>query len=144
MLIGTTYSHLSQVSFGPDIPTNCIIPCKFQRVTASCRLNRDSGDNVRILQSLNFNCFFFRDWVSPCSSGCLGTLSIDEAGLEFRSACLHLLSASIKGVCHYCPTKKIILIPKFLFQREKYSVSHQSKRNECDRPFINLIGLRNT
>jgi hypothetical protein len=41
------------------------------------------------------------------SPGCLGTHSVDQAGLELRnspaSACLCLPSVEIKGVCHHCP-----------------------------------------
>jgi hypothetical protein len=45
--------------------------------------------------------FVFRDRVSLCSLGCLGTHSVDQAGLELKSACLCLPSAGIKGVCHH-------------------------------------------
>jgi hypothetical protein len=32
-----------------------------------------------------FVCFVFRDRVSLCSPGCLGTYSVDQAGLELRN-----------------------------------------------------------
>jgi hypothetical protein len=47
-------------------------------------------------------CFVFRDRVSLCSPGCLGTYFVDHAGLELRNppaSCLQ--SAEIKGVCHH-------------------------------------------
>jgi hypothetical protein len=41
------------------------------------------------------------DRVFLCSPGCPGTHSVDQAGLEHRDhACLCLLSAGIKGICH--------------------------------------------
>jgi hypothetical protein len=51
----------------------------------------------------------FRDRVSLCSPGCPGTHSVDQAGLELRSACLYLPSAGIKGVRHHCPTRAFLL-----------------------------------
>ena len=57
--------------------------------------------NVNIAESFFF---FFQDRVSLYSSGCPGTHSVDQAGLELRnlpaSACLP--SAGIKGVRHLC------------------------------------------
>jgi hypothetical protein len=42
--------------------------------------------------------FVFRDRVSLCSSGCPGTHSVDQVGLELRNS---PASAGIKGVCHH-------------------------------------------
>ena len=61
--------------------------------------------------------FLFRDRVSLCNSGPV-TRSVDKAGLELTDiACLCLLSAGIKGLCHHCPA--II----FLFLRFIYCMS---------------------
>jgi hypothetical protein len=50
----------------------------------------------------------FRDRLSLCSSGCPGTHSVDQAGLELRNP---PASASrvlgFKGVRHHCPADKI-------------------------------------
>jgi hypothetical protein len=43
----------------------------------------------------------FRDRVSLYSPGCPGTHFVDQAGQTQKSACLCLLSAGIKGVCHH-------------------------------------------
>ena len=43
----------------------------------------------------------FRDRVFLCSPDCPGTHSVDQTGLELKSACLCLLSAGI-SMCHHC------------------------------------------
>jgi hypothetical protein len=46
------------------------------------KINEDNGFG------LNYHflfCFVFRDRVSLCSPGCLGTYSVDQAGLELRN-----------------------------------------------------------
>jgi hypothetical protein len=49
-------------------------------------------------------CFVFWDRVSLCSSGCPGTHSVDQPGLELRTPPAPCLpSAGIKGVSHHCP-----------------------------------------
>ena len=50
-----------------------------------------------------FFCFFlvFQDRVSLCSPSCLGTHSVDQAGLELRNSPVCLPSAGIKGMCHH-------------------------------------------
>ena len=47
----------------------------------------------------------FQDRVSLCSPGCPRTHSVDQAGLELRSACLYLPKAGIKGRCHHRPAQ---------------------------------------
>jgi hypothetical protein len=41
---------------------------------------------------VNVGNFFFHDRVSPCSPGCLGTLSVDQASFELTEICLPLPS----------------------------------------------------
>jgi hypothetical protein len=53
---------------------------------------------------LNLLLFFvlvFWDKISLCSPGCLGTHSVDQAGLELRNSPVCLPSAGIKGMCHH-------------------------------------------
>lgn len=38
-----------------------------------------------------------------CRPDCLGTHSIDQAGLEPIEIFLYLPSTGIKGICHHCP-----------------------------------------
>lgn len=55
-------------------------------------------------RKLSFVCFCFEDRVSPCSPGCPGTCSIDQAVLKLTEICLPLLSsAGVKVVLHHCP-----------------------------------------
>ena len=68
-------------------------------------------------------CFFFVlevvglwDRVSPCSPGCPGTPTVDQADLKLWSLCFCLLSAGITGVSHlmratdYAPILKCFLM----------------------------------
>jgi hypothetical protein len=56
---------------------------------------------------LGFFCFVLFYFLLICffqdSPGCTGTCSVDQTGLEQRSACLCLPCAGIKGICHYHP-----------------------------------------
>ena len=57
----------------------------------------------------------FQDRVSLCSPGCPRTHSVDQAGLELRSACLYLPKAGIKGRCHHRPAQSFFFFFSFYF-----------------------------
>jgi hypothetical protein len=61
-----------------------------------------------------FKLFFFRDRVSLCSSGCPGTHSVDQAGLELRNLPASA-SRVIKGMHHHCPGKLFFFFFNYVY-----------------------------
>jgi hypothetical protein len=61
---------------------------------------------------VNIRFFFFL-----CSPG---TYSVDQVGLQLRSACLCPPSAGIKGLCHHCQAQVLLFF--FGFSRQGFSV----------------------
>jgi hypothetical protein len=50
-----------------------------------------------------------------CSSGCPGTCSVDQVGLELRAlACLCLPSAGIRGVHYHCLARWLLIMNTFV------------------------------
>jgi hypothetical protein len=62
----------------------------------------------------------FQDGVSLCSLGCPGTCSVDQAVFKLISACLSLLGAGMKTVCHHY---RVLII--FLLQRRDITVTYK-------------------
>jgi hypothetical protein len=62
-----------------------------------------------------FVCFVFRDRVFPCSPGCPGTHSVDQAGLELRnlpasaSQALRLKACTTTAGCLFCRGEKPLI-----------------------------------
>jgi hypothetical protein len=72
------------------------------------RVSRSFGGLIKglTLASCLFVCLF-GDRISLCSPSCLGTHSVDQAGLELRNLPALPPSAGIKGVCHHCPADSV-------------------------------------
>jgi hypothetical protein len=86
-----------------------------QLISASC-LDLCQGSFIIIIIIITVVVVVVQERGARCSPGCLGTCSVDQAGLKLIEICLPCLpSAGIKGVRHHDTGSQRILCSSFFF-----------------------------